>query len=551
MPPLTFCRFALMNNVNNCENGFEAVFRNSKDGLAIFKDEVFIDCNASMLTLVGVDNRDDFIGKTPFDFSPARQHDGTLSVTKGLALVARCHQEGSVRFEWIIKRFNGDALWVEIILTKMTMDGEEVIYASWRDISESKAIELALKEQKNTFETLFNESQDGLSLLIDNQFIDCNKALLDMFGYSSKEEILGLTPMDLSPEYQADGRRSVDVVADNAKQVAGYGNKMLEWQHQRADGSLFWTEIIVIEIKLNGGPAIYAITRDISEKKALQEKIISRNEALKATNRSLSETIESLKLAQSKLVESEKMASLGSLVAGVAHEINTPVGIGLTGITQLMEECRDIQTRYEQGNLTENDFEDYLNSASELAGMIKKNIDRTAQLVRSFKQVAVDQTSEEDREVNLNQYLDEIFYSLSSVLRKAKVVVATECRNDINVETNPGLLPQVAPNLIMNSVNHGFKDRDAGNIYIGISEQEDNMFIMQYRDDGRGINKENLSRIFDPFFTTNRSHGGTGLGLNITYNIITNALGGSITCNSEENKGVEFIIKFKVKARLD
>ena len=117
--------------------------------------------------------------------------------------------------------------------------------------------------------------------------------------------------------------------------------------------------------------------------------------------------------------------------------------------------------------------------------------------------------------------------------------------------TNPGLLSQVVTNLIMNSVNHGFKDRDSGNIYIGISEQEDNMFMMQYRDDGRGISKENLSRIFDPFFTTNRSHGGTGLGLNITYNIITNALGGSITCNSEENKGVEFIIKFKVKARLD
>lgn len=541
----------MKNDVNDRENGFETVFRNSKDGLAIFKNEVFVDCNDSMLALVGVEQREDFIGKTPFDFSPETQYDGMSSVKKGLTLVAKCQQEGSVRFEWIVKRAGGDTLWVEIILTKMVMNGEDVIYANWRDISEKKTLELELAEQKNTFETLFNDSKDGLSLLVDNKFIDCNKALLDMFGYTSKEKILGLTPMDLSPEYQGDGRRSVDVVADNARQVAGYGNKTLEWLHQREDGSLFWTEIIVIEIKLNGGPAIYAITRDISEKKALQEKIISRNEALNATNRSLSETIESLKQAQSKLVESEKMASLGSLVAGVAHEINTPVGIGLTGITQLMEECRDIHARYEQGNLTENDFEDYLNSASELAGMIKKNIDRTAQLVRSFKQVAVDQTSEEDREVNLSQYLDEILFSLGSVLRKANVVVATECRDDINVITNPGLLSQVITNLIVNSVNHGFKDRESGNISIAISEQEDDMYLLQYLDNGKGISKENLSRIFDPFFTTNRGHGGTGLGLNITYNIVTNALGGSIACNSTENEGVEFIIRFKVKARLN
>ena len=124
-----------MNDVNDRENGFETVFRNSKDGLAIFKNEVFVDCNDSMLALVGVEEREDFIGKTPFDFSPETQYDGMSSVKKGLALVAKCQQEGSVRFEWIVKRAGGDTLWVEIILTKMVMNGEDVIYANWRDIS--------------------------------------------------------------------------------------------------------------------------------------------------------------------------------------------------------------------------------------------------------------------------------------------------------------------------------------------------------------------------------------------------------------------------------
>lgn len=181
---------------------------------------------------------------------------------------------------------------------------------------------------------------------------------------------------------------------------------------------------------------------------------------------------------------------------------------------------------------------------------MKKNLVRTAHLVRSFKQVAVDQTSEEDREVNLKQYFDEVVFSLASVLRKASVVVDIHCPDNLNVITNPGLLSQVLTNLIVNSVNHGFSERDSGHIAMTLSELNSHEFLLVYKDNGKGISEENAPKIFDPFFTTRRGTGGTGLGLNITYNIVTNALGGSIKCRSKEGEGVEFTIQFKVTDRL-
>ncbi|TDR12600.1 PAS domain-containing protein [Marinomonas communis] len=660
-------------------NGFETVFRDSKDGLAIFKGDVFVDCNQSILDMIGAQHKDQFINRTPDQFSPERQPDGRTSLEKSIDMIQQCYDHGSVRFEWVHKKLNGDEFWVEVILTKMVLDGEVVIHTSWRDISEKKSLELETKIQKETFETLFNESEDGLCLLTTESYFDCNKAFSHLFGAATKEEIVGITPIDLSPEYQPDGRASAEkaveiintaftkgtirfewmhrrldgsefwadiilfkinvkdtdvlyaitrdisekkalqleiakqkesfetlfkeskdglsIIADGLfldcnnsfLELFGYANKQevvgltpiqvsaslqednepveraaerrissafeqgsarFEWNHLRKDGSEFWGEVILTKIMLDEKEVLYAITRDISEKKALQLEISERNVQLNASNAHLEETIENLKQTQDKLVESEKMASLGSLVAGVAHEINTPVGIGLTGVSQLVEECNGISQRYQDGTLTENDFEDFIHSAKEIAGIVEKNLERTAHLVRSFKQVAVDQTSEEDRQVNIKHYFEEVVFSLASVLRKASAKVTIECAEDVFVLTNPGLLSQVLTNLIVNSVNHGFKERETGCIHIAVSSVGEKELMLNYKDDGKGISKEHISKIFDPFFTTQRGAGGTGLGLNITYNIITNVLGGSIVCHSEEGKGVEFIIKFKVADRL-
>ncbi|WP_246624979.1 PAS domain-containing sensor histidine kinase [Oceanobacter mangrovi] len=535
---------------NELEQGFETVFRDSKDGLAIFKDGIFVDCNQSMLDLVKLQRKEQFIGQTPFDFSPEYQFDGSTSAEKGMEYINQCYEEGSVRFEWIFVTSTGEEFWAEVIITKMILSGEVVVHSNWRDISEKKDLEIKLAEQKETFETLFNESMDGLSLFDGEKYIDCNKAFLKMFGYTSKDQVIGIHPRDISPEFQADGRPSKEIAQQLIKQSFTDGSVRFEWLHKRVDGSLFWTEVIIAKVTLNGVDSIYAVIRDISEKKEFEFQLHERNTKLDESNNNLEQMIDHLKQTQEKLVESEKMASLGSLVAGIAHEINTPVGVGLVGITQFIEETNAIRKRYQNGELDEALFEEYLNSADELALIINKNLDRTAHLIRGFKQIAVDQTSEEDRMINLKGYLEEIVFSLGSVIRKANAKVSINCQPGFNVVTNPGRISQVITNLIMNSINHGFCDSNFGNIDISIEDQGSNTFLLTYKDDGKGISQTNLPRIFDPFFTTNRANGGTGLGLNVTYNIVQNTLGGSIYCHSEEGQGVEFVITFKVKERL-
>lgn len=531
------------------QNGFEAVFQNSKDGLAIFKQGAFVDCNPSMLQMVGLTRKEELIGKTPFDFSPPQQPDGRDSEEKGLEYINHCLDQGSVRFEWVHQTIDAQPFWAEVLITTTLLNGKKVRYFSTRDISEKKELEIKLSQQKESFETLFNESVDGLCWLEGDRYIDCNKAFLTLFGFQSKEEVVGLTPMDISAEFQEQGVPSKILVPERLGATDSQESVRFEWKHKKVDGTEFWAEIILSRIMLNGKKVRYAITRDISEKKELAMKLQERNHDLNASNTELENMLVSLKEAQDKLIESEKMASLGSLVAGVAHEINTPVGVGLMGITQFKEDIDAITKRYNNRELTPTDFEVFLTDANEICELVKTNLDRTAQLVKGFKQIAVDQTSEEDREVNLSHYVSEVIASLNSVLKKSQAAVTLTCPDNIVVVLNPGLLYQVLSNLIMNSINHGFKDTPAGQILIVIEDSGNTQFSLNYRDNGSGISAEHLPQIFNPFFTTNRANGGTGLGLNVTYNIITSALGGSIECRSDIGEGVEFLLTFKVKQR--
>ena len=266
---------------------------------------------------------------------------------------------------------------------------------------------------------------------------------------------------------------------------------------------------------------------------------------LEDSNEELQSTIENLKQTQEQLIDAEKMASLGSLVAGVAHEINTPIGIGLTGISHLEELTSEISKEYSNQKMTQSEFEEYLDNSKELSFLIHRNLEKAAALVRSFKQVAVDQSSEEKREFNLKKYLDEILQSIHSVTKKSNIKINISCPNDIKINSYAGAYSQIITNLIMNSLIHGFKEKEEGEISITVLKDQNELKII-YKDNGKGIKKENLSKIFDPFFTTNRNNGGSGLGLNIIYNIIVSRLNGSIKCLSQENKGVEFIILLKL-----
>ncbi|MFK5891918.1 MAG: transporter substrate-binding domain-containing protein [Pseudomonadota bacterium] len=274
-------------------------------------------------------------------------------------------------------------------------------------------------------------------------------------------------------------------------------------------------------------------------------KIEQTNDKLEYSNKTLKKTILNLKQTQEQLLASEKMAALGGLVAGVAHELNTPVGVGLTGISHLEDSTKNILVKHKNNNLSLEEFEEYLSISNSLSSLIHKNMKRAAQLVMSFKQVAVDQSSEEKRIFNLNDYMYEILESIHSLTKKTQLKIKLKCSKNININSYPGAYSQVISNLIMNSIIHGFKKNEKGNILINIKKQNETITLI-FEDDGKGISKENLPKIFDPFFTTKRNTGGSGLGLNIIYNIVTSTLNGTISCESEENKGTKFIITLTI-----
>jgi predicted ATPase/signal transduction histidine kinase/tRNA A-37 threonylcarbamoyl transferase component Bud32 len=256
----------------------------------------------------------------------------------------------------------------------------------------------------------------------------------------------------------------------------------------------------------------------------------------------LSQTLADLQSTQKKLVESEKMASLGGLVAGVAHEINTPVGIGITAASLLADKTTEFFETYKSGQMKRSQLEKFLDIAMQSSSMVLSNLNRAADLIQSFKQVAVDQSSEEQRTFNLKQYLSEVLIPLSPKLRTTHHQVEIKGDEAIALNSYPGALSQIITNLIMNSLTHAYSLEDAGHLVFGF-KQEGEQIILEYSDDGKGIPKENLSKIFDPFFTTKRGQGGSGLGLHIVYNLITQKLNGTIECESQVGTGTKFIIK--------
>lgn len=256
--------------------------------------------------------------------------------------------------------------------------------------------------------------------------------------------------------------------------------------------------------------------------------------------------LETLKQTQNQLIQSEKMAALGGLVAGVAHEINTPVGVSVTAASYLDEKNNEIMNLFESGKLKKGDMEKYINTTMESIKILVINLERASNLVKSFKQIAVDQTREEKRTFKLNEYINEVLLSLHPKIKKTKHKIIVNCMDDIWITASPGGISQVITNLVVNSLVHAFDDGDEGIMTIKITSEKDEI-IMEYSDNGKGISENDIKKIYEPFFTTKRGKGGTGLGLNIVYNIVTNEYKGKIKCNSILGNGTTFIIRIPEK----
>ncbi|MBF0302501.1 MAG: response regulator [Desulfamplus sp.] len=288
---------------------------------------------------------------------------------------------------------------------------------------------------------------------------------------------------------------------------------------------------------------LHSIEKSLERAALIKEKEIYRKD-LEALNARLLNSLDNLEKTKDKLVQSEKMAALGGLVAGVAHEINTPVGIAITAASFIKDKTSNVQELYTAGNLKKSDLESYLKNMGEVSNSIFINMERAASLIKSFKQIAVDQSVEDKRRFNFKRYLQDVLISLKPAYRNTGCTVKIDCADDIEILSYPGAYSQIISNLVINSVVHGFPNKKNGEISfaISMSELSNEELTIRYKDNGEGMTQDQVSKVFDPFYTTMRGQGGTGLGMSIVYNIVTQTLGGTIECRSMPGVETEFLI---------
>jgi signal transduction histidine kinase len=292
---------------------------------------------------------------------------------------------------------------------------------------------------------------------------------------------------------------------------------------------------------------IRRVTRQLEvEVKEQTGKLSESNRQLAHRNTALIHSLHDLKSTQAQLIESKKMASLAALVAGVAHEINTPVGTSITAASHLIDRIAKIREQFEQGDMTRSDLDGFLSKAEMACTIMLSNLQRSGDLVKSFKQVAVDQSSLKRRRFDLCDYLQEIKQSLQPRLKRSPHQLVIKCQSPIELNTCPGVLSQIITNFVMNSLIHGFSGAgdQHGLMHVQVVERDDSTIRLIYKDDGKGISENHISHIFEPFYTTNREAGGSGLGLNLVYNAVLSHLGGTIQVESKQGEGVCFIIEF-------
>ncbi len=278
----------------------------------------------------------------------------------------------------------------------------------------------------------------------------------------------------------------------------------------------------------------------------LQVLLLAEGRVLARYAASLETTLTELRLAQDNLVEARKMAALAGLVAGIAHEINTPVGLALTSGSHLRQQTAMLAEKLRAGTIKRSELDQYLVLAEEAGSHLETNLQRAAELIRSFKQVAIDQTSQERRSFDLRQYIEAVLFSLGPRLKKLPHRVEIDCPADLKMDSYPGAVAQVLSNLILNAVIHAFPQQQAGHIRIA-AHSDGALVTLSVSDDGVGIPPENLPRIFDPFFTTKRGDGGSGLGLHIVFNLATRTLGGEVRCDSTPGMGTTFQLRLPLE----
>lgn len=428
-------------------------------------------------------------------------------------------------------------------------DGTFIGYrGTGKEITPRKLAELALLESEQKFASLFQLSPLPLALtdLSSGKLADTNEAWSSLLGWSRDAVLMhSVAELNLFEKLQE--------LEDFETVIARYGRcELIEVHlHSLTQGALN-CELSGRTINIGGQNYFLWSVRDVTEQRRIEWQIVELNTKLEIRvaerTKELENAIETLNRAQGELVNSEKLAALGRVVAGVAHELNTPIGNSVLVATALGSKSQAIATLLEEGAMRRSELTGYVNACLEGTSMLEHNLGRAHHLIQSFKQVAVDQTSDRRREFNLQVMLDEIAATLQPLLRNTAHPLQLDIPDDIVMNSYPGPLGQIINNFVNNALLHGFEGGTAGSMSLTAALSGPSEVEIRFADTGRGMAPEHLKRIFDPFFTTRLGQGGSGLGLNIVYNLVTHILGGSIEVSSTPGQGTQFTLRIPLLA---
>ena len=428
----------------------------------------------------------------------------------------------------------------------------DFILLQGQDVTENrKAVKKVLESESRLRQIIDLLPQEIFANDINGKFILVNKNKAQRLGYIATE----LTGKHLSEVI--DSPEEIARVQNDDQLVIDRDDKLLiEESYVDDNRDIHWLETTKVPYLSTEThtQAILTISMDITRiknaentlqllNKELVERVSMRTIELENANSALTKSMDELRKTQNKLVETEKMASLGELVAGIAHEINTPLGIGVTSTSYLQEMTEDLQEQFDSSSLKKSNLEKYIKTSAIALTNIVKNLNRAAKLITDFKQLAVDQSTDDLRNINLRDYIEGILISLKPKLKDYDYSLKVDCPDNLDILLSPGSLMLVISNLVMNSLTHGFPNSEHGSLTISAHKQNDGV-LLTYSDNGIGMSREQLEKLYDPFYTTKRSAGNTGLGMHLVYNLVTRALKGKIECKSIIGAGATFEIWF-------
>jgi PAS domain S-box-containing protein len=440
-------------------------------------------------------------------------------------------RDGMVReFDYQVRRRDGSILWLSDSATVVRDEGGTILRyeGTVRDITDQRRAEEAIAEGRRLLQLVIDTVPAVINVK-DKQlhYVLMNRYMAGIFAIEPHEAI-GRTTTDLMSRYGAQKTDENDRrVLETSKELGFY-----EEEYRDSSGNLrHWMVNKLPLLDAEGYvESIVTVALDIGERKRGEQEMREAKDAAEAALRNLRET-------QNSLIEAEKLAALGRLVAGVAHEVNNPVGISLTVASSLERKTALFAAEVARGDLRRSSLTDFLDASRDASSQLVANLNRAAELITSFKQVAADRNYSDQRTFDLGDLTEQVVLSLRPGLRKHRLTLNVECEPNLTMNSYPGPYGQVLTNLFLNSVAHAFPDGRAGTVDIKVRAAGNNHVEIIFADDGCGMSLDVRRRAFDPFFTTRRDQGGTGLGLHIVYSIVTNRMGGRLDMDSEPGRG--------------